>query len=68
MAFPTAAIPSRLRLESLADALGPLTSANTVSLSEVNPPKIVKWFLYGHPTMLERIHFLDSYKTSNKID
>jgi CRP-like cAMP-binding protein len=29
MAFPTAAIPNRLPLESLADALGPLTSANT---------------------------------------
>ena len=25
------------------------------SLSEVNPPLLVKWFRYSHPTMLERI-------------
>ena len=24
-------------------------------LSEVNPPRLVKWFRYSHPTMLERI-------------
>ena len=25
-------------------------------LSEVNPPRLVKWFRYAHPTMLERIN------------
>ena len=30
-------------------------------LNEVNPPLIVKWFRYGHPTMLERIYFLEEY-------
>jgi STE24 endopeptidase len=49
-------------------AVGAFQQLATVSLSEVNPPKIVKWFLYGHPTMLERIHFLDSYKTGKTMD
>jgi STE24 endopeptidase len=31
-------------------------------LSEVNPPAIVKWFRYGHPTMVERIHYLENFK------
>ncbi|MDR7071220.1 M48 family metallopeptidase [Fictibacillus barbaricus] len=43
-------------------AVGAFQELATVSLSEVNPPKIVKWFLYGHPTMLERLHFLDSFE------
>lgn len=30
-------------------------------LSEVNPPYLVKIFRYGHPTMFERINFLESY-------
>lgn len=30
-------------------------------LSEVNPPVIVKWLRYGHPTMLERLNFLENY-------
>lgn len=30
-------------------------------LSEVNPPYLVKIFRYGHPTMLERITFLENY-------
>lgn len=49
-------------------AVGAFQQLATVSLSEVNPPKIVKWFLYGHPTMLERIHFLDSYNTGETMD
>ncbi|ANX11154.1 peptidase M48 [Fictibacillus arsenicus] len=49
-------------------AVGAFQQLATVSLSEVNPPKIVKWFLYGHPTMLERIHFLDSYNTGKTLD
>ncbi|WP_144510122.1 M48 family metallopeptidase [Bacillus sp. FJAT-22090] len=32
-------------------------------LSEVNPPLLVKWFRYSHPTMLERIN-----KVANEID
>ncbi|HJV44950.1 MAG TPA: M48 family metallopeptidase [Bacillota bacterium] len=32
------------------------------SLSEVNPPALVKYFLYGHPTLHERILFVENYK------
>lgn len=31
-------------------------------LSEVNPPAIVKWLRYSHPTMLERLNFLENYE------
>ncbi|TCP29235.1 Zn-dependent protease with chaperone function [Scopulibacillus darangshiensis] len=31
-------------------------------LSDVNPPALVKFFMYGHPTMLERIQFIEGYK------
>lgn len=31
------------------------------SLSQVNPPGLVKFFLYTHPTMLERITYLEEY-------
>lgn len=34
-----------------------------MSLSDVNPPLIVKWFRYGHPTMVERLHYLNEHKT-----
>ncbi|MEW9670701.1 M48 family metallopeptidase [Ammoniphilus sp. 3BR4] len=30
-------------------------------LSEVNPPPLVKYFLYGHPTLHERILFVKDY-------
>ncbi|CAH0344423.1 M48 family metallopeptidase [Bacillus sp. CECT 9360] len=30
-------------------------------LSEVNPPLIVKWFRYSHPTMLERISTIENH-------
>ena len=31
-------------------------------LSQVNPPTLVKWFRYTHPSMLERITFLESHE------
>ena len=31
-------------------------------LSEVHPPLLVKWFRYGHPTMLERLIFLENHE------
>lgn len=31
-------------------------------LSQVNPPALVKVFRYGHPTILERIDFIEQYK------
>lgn len=30
-------------------------------LSEVNPPLLVKWFRYSHPTMLERISTIENH-------
>jgi Zn-dependent protease with chaperone function len=33
----------------------------TSGLGEVNPPALVKFFMYDHPTMMERIHFLETY-------
>ncbi|RSK29264.1 M48 family peptidase [Bacillus sp. HMF5848] len=32
------------------------------SLRQVNPPYIVKLFRYAHPTMMERLYFLENYK------
>lgn len=32
-------------------------------LSQVNPPALVKWFRYTHPTMLERITFIENYQS-----
>lgn len=31
-------------------------------LSEVHPPMLVKWFRYGHPTMLERLIFIENHE------
>lgn len=31
-------------------------------LSQVNPPLLVKWFRYGHPTMKERIEMVENYR------
>ncbi|MGG3571609.1 M48 family metallopeptidase [Bacillus gobiensis] len=31
-------------------------------LSQTNPPALVKFFRYGHPTIMERIQSLDNYK------
>ncbi|MGG3799364.1 M48 family metallopeptidase [Metabacillus fastidiosus] len=32
------------------------------SLSQVNPPQLVKIFRYGHPTIFERIQYLEKYE------
>ena len=42
-------------------AIGAFQKMTAIGLSEVNPPALVKWFRYGHPTMLERLIFLESY-------
>ncbi|WLD94157.1 M48 family metallopeptidase [Alkalihalobacillus sp. AL-G] len=49
-------------------AVGAFQQLAVSGLSEVNPPWLVKIFLYGHPTMLERIHFLESWTKAEKID
>jgi STE24 endopeptidase len=35
-------------------------------LSQVNPPLLVKIFRYTHPTMLERIHMVETYPIKQK--
>ncbi|GAA0314246.1 M48 family metallopeptidase [Bacillus carboniphilus] len=35
-------------------------------LSQVNPPTLVKWFFYTHPTMLERLMMVDEFETSDQ--
>jgi STE24 endopeptidase len=43
-------------------AIGAFQQLTVTGLSEVRPPWLVKIFRYGHPTMLERIHFLETYE------
>ncbi|MCF6136261.1 M48 family metallopeptidase [Pseudalkalibacillus berkeleyi] len=43
-------------------AVGSFQQLAVSGLSEVHPPLLVKLFLYGHPTMLERITFLDQWE------
>ncbi|WP_349409696.1 M48 family metallopeptidase [Pseudalkalibacillus sp. SCS-8] len=43
-------------------AVGSFQQLAVSGLSEVHPPWLVKIFLYGHPTMLERITFLDQWE------
>lgn len=35
---------------------------SAASLSEINPPALVKWIQYDHPPMMERIQFLEKVK------
>ncbi|WP_173918263.1 M48 family metallopeptidase [Halobacillus sp. Marseille-Q1614] len=43
-------------------AIGSFQQLTINGLSDVNPPLLVKWFRYGHPTMMERIHMLEEYE------
>lgn len=36
------------------------------SLSQVNPPALVKFFLYTHPPIFERIHVFEEYEKQKK--
>ena len=36
------------------------------SLSQVNPPALVKFFLYTHPPIFERIHTFEQYEKQSK--
>lgn len=48
-------------------AIGFFHTAAPISLSEVNPPVLVKFFLYGHPTDMERIlFFMESRVNGNE--
>jgi STE24 endopeptidase len=43
-------------------AIGAFQQLTKAGLSDVNPPTIVKWIRYTHPTMLERLIFLENYR------
>ncbi|WP_421384111.1 M48 family metallopeptidase [Bacillus salacetis] len=44
-------------------AISSFQELSRVGLSQVNPPLLVKFFRYGHPTMLERLIMLQEYDT-----
>lgn len=43
-------------------AISAFQKISSSSLSEINPPSLVKWIQYDHPTMLERIQYLEHVK------
>lgn len=43
-------------------AISSFQKLSASSLSEMNPPALVKWIQYDHPTMLERINYLEHVK------
>ncbi|MBM7552060.1 M48 family metallopeptidase [Thalassobacillus pellis] len=48
--------------EDVDAAVGSFQELTVNSLSTVNPPALVKYLSYGHPTMMERIHMLENYQ------
>lgn len=49
-------------MEDKQAAIQAFQKLTATGLSEVNPPLLVKWLRYGHPTMLERLIFLETYE------
>jgi STE24 endopeptidase len=47
-------------------AISSFQELTRAGLSQVNPPYLVKIFRYGHPTILERIVFLNTYEQHRK--
>jgi STE24 endopeptidase len=47
-------------------AISSFQELTRAGLSQVNPPYLVKIFRYGHPTILERIVFLNMYEQHRK--
>ncbi|MBH0230295.1 M48 family metallopeptidase [Halobacillus yeomjeoni] len=47
-------------------AVGSFQELTVNGLSEVNPPALVKYLRYGHPTMMERIYMLEQYDHKKK--
>jgi Zn-dependent protease with chaperone function len=60
----------RYAIEMTKDAEAGITSFQELTrsgLSQVNPPFLVKFFRYSHPTMLERISTLEEYSLKERI-
>ncbi len=49
-------------------AVGSFQTLTVNSLNEVNPPFLVKYFKYGHPTMMERLIMLNDYQKETPVD
>ncbi|MFD1019506.1 M48 family metallopeptidase [Thalassobacillus hwangdonensis] len=49
-------------LEDKEAAVGSFQKLAVNGLSDVNPPALVKFFQYGHPTLMERIKMLENYE------
>lgn len=47
-------------------AISAFQEMTVIGLSEVDPPALVKFFFYGHPTMLERLVFIQQYGVEEK--
>lgn len=47
-------------------AVGSFQELTVNGLSDVDPPALVKYLRYGHPTMMERIHMLENYELSDE--
>lgn len=48
-------------------AIGAFQELTRAGLSQVNPPLLVKWLRYGHPSMVERISMIEQTKDNKKI-
>ncbi|MED3623064.1 M48 family metallopeptidase [Neobacillus thermocopriae] len=49
-------------------AISSFQELSRISLSQVNPPLLVKIFRYSHPSMLERISRLEEYQIKHRND
>lgn len=48
-------------------AIGAFQELTRAGLSQVNPPLLVKWLRYGHPSMVERISMIEQTKDNKEI-
>lgn len=59
----------RFAFEKTGDADAAIRTLQKLSLagrSEVHPPSLVKWFRYGHPTLFERIQYMQSWQLEHE--
>ncbi|MDQ0484608.1 M48 family metallopeptidase [Guptibacillus hwajinpoensis] len=54
--------------EDVDAAVGSFQTLTVNSLNEVNPPFLVKYLKYGHPTMMERLIMLNDYKKNTQAE
>lgn len=47
-------------------AIGTFQQLTAAGLSEVQPPQLVYWFRYTHPSMLERLQKIEQYETADE--